>query len=294
MGQHAATTRVKFRSGSPLTLGEKVASGLVWRFGTFDCVSDNLACFKDGFSDSGSFLDVGSHRFYVAKPFSEEVTDILNPLSDGVSSCSESSDLGAMVEVMALGDEKDGDSPCPVRPPLELLLPQEQNAPLPEQDGSNIAVMDLLIPLDHVIDPVQVAEALERMCLVLLSKVAEDEVARRRMSTTLREFYDAHGDAPGELAHGQRHGHGLTAAGPSQVQRSPSASQGYEGRGQGGHAPSCNARGRRTQQDGRAGRPRQVPAPTPGLGSQARQPALHIHLWLDHMKTLPKGSASSK
>jgi hypothetical protein len=30
------------------------------------------------------------------------------------------------------------------------------------------------------------------------------------------------------------------------------------------------------------------------LESQARPPALHIHLWLDHMETLPKGSASSK
>jgi hypothetical protein len=30
------------------------------------------------------------------------------------------------------------------------------------------------------------------------------------------------------------------------------------------------------------------------LGSQDRQPALHIHLWLDHLKMLPKGSASSK
>jgi hypothetical protein len=49
------------------------------------------------------------------------------------------------------------------------------------------------------------------------------------MCTTLREFYDAHGEEPDELAHGQRHGHGLTAAGPSQVQRSPSASQGYGG-----------------------------------------------------------------
>jgi hypothetical protein len=29
-------------------------------------------------------------------------------------------------------------------------------------------------------------------------------------------------------------------------------------------------------------------------GSQARQPALHVHLWLDHMKTIPKWSASSK
>jgi hypothetical protein len=50
---------VKFRPGSPSTLGEKVASVLVWRFRTFDYISDNLNCFKDGFGDSSSFLDVG-------------------------------------------------------------------------------------------------------------------------------------------------------------------------------------------------------------------------------------------
>jgi hypothetical protein len=176
MGQCVATTEVKFWPGPSSTLGEKVASGLVWRFGTFDCVSDNLACFKDGFGDSGSFLDVGSHRFYVAKPFSEEVTDVLDPLSNRGSSCGESSDFGAMVEVMALGDKEGSDSPCPARPPLECLLPQEQNAPLPEQNTSDIAIVDLRAPLDHVIDPVQVAEALERTRLVLLSKVAEDEI----------------------------------------------------------------------------------------------------------------------
>jgi hypothetical protein len=102
MGQRAAVTGVKFRPGSPSTLGDKVASGLVWRFGTFDCISDNLACFNDGFGDSGSFLDVGGHRFYVAKPFPEEVTDVLDPLCDEGSSCSESTNLGAMVEVLAL------------------------------------------------------------------------------------------------------------------------------------------------------------------------------------------------
>jgi hypothetical protein len=80
-----------------------------------------------------------------------------------------------MVKVMALGDEEGGDSPRPARPPLERLLPQEQNAPLPEQDASDIAVVDLRAPFDHVIDPVQVAEALERMRLVLLSKVTEDD-----------------------------------------------------------------------------------------------------------------------
>jgi hypothetical protein len=154
MGQRAATTGVKFRPGSPSTRGEKVAFGLVWRFGTFDCVSDNLACFKNGFGDGSSFLDVGGLRFYIAKPFPEEVIDVLNPLGDAGSSCSESSDLGAMVEVMALGDKEGGDSPCPARPSLERLLQQEQNASLPEEVASDIAVVDLDAPPDHVIDPI--------------------------------------------------------------------------------------------------------------------------------------------
>jgi hypothetical protein len=114
---------VKFRPGSLSTLGEKVAFGLVWRFGTFECISDNLACFKDSFGDSGSFLNVGGHRFYIAKPFPEEVTNMLDPLCDIGSSYSESSDLGAMVKVMALGDEEGHGSPRPACSPLERLLP---------------------------------------------------------------------------------------------------------------------------------------------------------------------------
>jgi hypothetical protein len=113
---------VKFRPGPS---GEKVASGLVWRFGTFDCVSDNLAHFENGFGNSGSFLDVGSHRFYVAKPFPEEVTDVFDSLCEGSSSCGESSSLGAMVEVMALGEDEGGDLPRPERPSLERPPPQE-------------------------------------------------------------------------------------------------------------------------------------------------------------------------
>jgi hypothetical protein len=68
VGQRAATTGVKFRPGSPSISGERVVSGLVWRFVTLDCVSNNLACFGDGFGGSGSFLDIGSHCFYVANP----------------------------------------------------------------------------------------------------------------------------------------------------------------------------------------------------------------------------------
>jgi hypothetical protein len=169
VGQSAAASGVKFRSGPSWALGEKVASGLVWRFGTFDCVSDNLACFKNGFGNSGAFLDVGIQRFYVAKPFPEEVTDVFDPLSDGGSSCSESSNLGAMVEVMALGEEEGGDSLRPERPLPERPLPREQDALLPEQDAPDVSVVDLRAPLNRVIDLARVTEALERTCLVLLS-----------------------------------------------------------------------------------------------------------------------------
>jgi hypothetical protein len=62
-------------------------------------------------------------------------------------------------------------------------------------------VVDLHAPLDRVIDPARVAEALERTRLALLGKVAEHEANRCRTSTTLGEFYDAHGDAPTEPAH---------------------------------------------------------------------------------------------
>jgi hypothetical protein len=120
VGQSAVASGVKFRPGPS---SEKVASGLVWRFGTFDCVSDNLAHFENGFGNSGSFLDVGSHRFYVAKPFPQEVTDLLDPLCDGGSSCGKSSNLGAMVEVMALGEDEGGDLPRPEHPSPERLPP---------------------------------------------------------------------------------------------------------------------------------------------------------------------------
>jgi hypothetical protein len=279
----------KFRPGPT---SEKVASGLVWRFGTFDCVNDNLAHFKNGFGNSGSFLDVGSHRFYVAKPFPEEVTDIFDSLCDGGSSCGESSSLGAMVEVMALGEDEGSDLPRPERPSLERPPPQEQDAPLPDRDTPDVSVVDLPTPLDRVIDPAWVTEALERMRLILLGKMAEGEANRCRTSTTLSEFYDVHGDAPTELTRDLRCSFATVV--PGQIQRSPSASRGRGGCGQGGRAPSSNAQGRRAQQGGGASRPRLIAESAPGSESQARPSVLHVHLWLDHVKTSSRGSASSK
>jgi hypothetical protein len=262
MGQSAVASGVKFQPGPS---GEKVGSDLVRRSGTFDCVDDNLAHFKNGFSNIRSFLDVGSHHFYIAKPFPEEVTDVLHSLCVEGSSCGESSNLGAMVEVMALGEDEGGDLPCPERPSLECPPPQEPDARLPERDAPNVSVVDLRAPLDRVIDPAWVAEALERTRLVLLGKMAESEANRYRASTTLSEFYDMHGDAPTELARDLRHSFATVV--PGQIQRSPSAGRGRGGRGQGGHAPSSNAQGCRAQQGSGTSRPCSIQESAPGSES---------------------------
>jgi hypothetical protein len=196
VGQRAAATGVKFRLGPSSALGEKVAFGLVWRFGTFDCVSDNLAYFKDGLGDSGSFLDVDSHRFYVAKPFPEEVTDVLDPLCDTGSDCSKSSDLCTMVEVLALEDDGGGDIPRTARPPLERPPQQEQDlAPL-ERDVLDAAIMDLRAPLDLTADPVKLSEDLERTRRNLLKEAIGIEDTRRRVLSTLHEYNTAQGFTP--------------------------------------------------------------------------------------------------
>jgi hypothetical protein len=169
---------VKFRPEPSSALGEKVASGLVWRFGTFDCVSDNLAYFKNGLDDSGSFLDVGSHHFYVAKPFPEEVTDVLDPLCDTDSDDSKSSDFCTMVEVLALEEDGGGDPPRSARPLLECPPPPEQDLPPPEQDVLDAAITDLRAPLDLTANPVKISKDLERTRRNLLKEAIDVEDTR--------------------------------------------------------------------------------------------------------------------
>jgi hypothetical protein len=196
VGQHAATTGVKFRLGSPSTHSEKVASGLVWRFGTFDYISDNLACFKDGFSDSGSFLDVGGHRFYVAKPFPEEGTDVSDPLCDTGLSCNESINLCAMVEMLALEEDGGGGPPHTACPPLEHLPLPEQDPPPLERDILESAIMDLRAPLNLSADPAKLIKDLEQTRRALLNNAVGIEDTCRRVFSMLREYNTAQGYTP--------------------------------------------------------------------------------------------------
>jgi hypothetical protein len=185
VGQSAAASGVKFRLGPS---GEKVASGLIWRFGTFDCVSDNLAHFENSFGNSGSFLDIGSHRFYVAKPFPEEVTNVFDPLCDADSDDGKSSDFCNMVEVRALEEDGGGGLPRSARPPLERPPPLEQDLPPPERDVLDAAITDLRAPLDISADPVKASEDLERTRLNFLKEAVDVDDTRRRVLSTINKY----------------------------------------------------------------------------------------------------------
>jgi hypothetical protein len=193
VGLSAAVSGVKFRPGPS---SEKVASGLVWRFGTFDCVSDNLAYFENDFGNSGSFLDVGSQLFYITKPFLEEVTDVLDPLYDADSNDSESSDFCNMVEVRALEEDGGGGLPRSAHPSLERPPPPEQDLPPPERDVLDVAIMDLHAPLDIFVDPVKASEDLEWTRLNLLKEVVDIDDTRRCVLSMINEYNVTHGFTP--------------------------------------------------------------------------------------------------
>jgi hypothetical protein len=155
-----------------------------------------LAYFKDGLGDGGSFLDVGSHRFYIAKPFSGEVTDVLDPLCDTDSDGSKSSDFCTMVEVLALEDDGGGDPPRSAHSPLERPPPQEQDLPPPERDVLDIAITDLRAPLDLTADPVKISEDLERTRRNLLEEAIGVEDTHWRILSMLHEYNTTHGFTP--------------------------------------------------------------------------------------------------
>jgi hypothetical protein len=195
VGQSAAVSGVKFWPGSPSIPDETVASGLVWRFGTLDCISDNLDCFEDGFG-SGSFLDISSHCFYIAKPFSEEVTNVLDPLCDTDPEDDKSSNFCNMVEVLALEEDGGGGPPCSTRPPLERSPPPEHGLSPPERDMLDAAITDLRAPLDITTDPVKISEDLEQTCRNLLKEAVDIDDTRRRVLSTINKYNITHGFTP--------------------------------------------------------------------------------------------------
>jgi hypothetical protein len=66
VGLAAALAGVFIRTGSVISFGERVVSGLVQRLGLLSFVSDNAGCFGNKpFPRNGCFITFGAHEVYV-------------------------------------------------------------------------------------------------------------------------------------------------------------------------------------------------------------------------------------
>jgi len=184
VGPGAAAAGIKFRAGLNTSAGGRVASGLVLRFGAFDCVSDNVASFADGaFPEGGSIISFGDHRVYAAVIPEEYPSKVLTfPDSLSIeSSCSSGSGSHACVEVMmaSTGDRSR-------RPPLERATTEAGTShPAPTPSALEAAVQDLLTPVTLSADPATVAAELETARQRILDDAIKVNTAQRQLEATL-------------------------------------------------------------------------------------------------------------
>ena len=121
VGPSASSAGVFIRTGLTITTGERVASGLIWRFGSLDSVSDNAGCFADRpFPAGGSIISFGGHDVYVttvAPPrYPRQVLRCASPPPRAGSSAPASP---VVVQVMMAGDELPNKNPRTRGPNLE-------------------------------------------------------------------------------------------------------------------------------------------------------------------------------
>ncbi|KAK1616080.1 hypothetical protein QYE76_021597 [Lolium multiflorum] len=120
VGPSASSAGVFIRTGLTITTGERVASGLIWRFGSLNCISDN-GCFADRpFPAGGSVISFGGFDVYVATVapprYPRQVLRCASPPPRAGSSAPASP---AVVQVMMAGDELPTKNPRMRGPNLE-------------------------------------------------------------------------------------------------------------------------------------------------------------------------------
>ncbi|KAK1664687.1 hypothetical protein QYE76_052846 [Lolium multiflorum] len=181
VGPSASAAGVFIRTGLTTTTGERVASGLVWRFGSLDCVSDNAGCFADRpFPAGGNIISFGGFDVYVAT-----VAPPRYPRE---------------IEVMATGDDA-GDKSTRVRGP-ELERNKDTGAsgsgpkaPAPPSRLDGVRAK-LSSPLTAGADPSSIEKDLETHRQLLLMQAEELAAAKRQWEISQREFNRAHGLTP--------------------------------------------------------------------------------------------------
>ncbi|KAK1602292.1 hypothetical protein QYE76_008141 [Lolium multiflorum] len=203
VGPSASSAGVFIRTGLTITTGERVASGLIWRFGSLDCVSDNAGCFADRpFPAGGSVISFGGHDVYVATVapprYPRQVLRCASPPPRAGSSAPASP---AVVQVMMAGEELPTKNPRTRGPNLERNIDPNASgsgpkAPPPPSRLDEVRTK-LSSPLTAGGDAATVEADLEAHRQLLLQQADELAAAKRQLAITQREYEHAHGFTPG-------------------------------------------------------------------------------------------------
>ncbi|KAK1647021.1 hypothetical protein QYE76_064826 [Lolium multiflorum] len=223
VGPSASAAGVSIRTGLTTT-GERVASGLVWRFGSLDCVSDNAGCFADRpFPAGGNIISFGGFDVYVATVapprYPREIVRCASP-PPGAGASLTTTGPCIMQEVMATGDDAGGKSTRIRGPVLEReaaagASASGAKAPPPPSRLEEVRAK-LSTPLTPGADPTTIEKDLEEHRQLLLKQTEELAAAKRQWEITQREFNRAHGltpagDNPSRAGQIRRRGGGLGA-----------------------------------------------------------------------------------
>ncbi|KAK1629250.1 hypothetical protein QYE76_003565 [Lolium multiflorum] len=224
VGPSASAAGVSIRTGLTTTTGERVASGLVWRFGSLDCVSDNAGCFADRpFPAGGNIISFGGFDVYVATVapprYPREIVRCASP-PPGAGASLTTTGPCIMQEVMATGDDAGGKSTRVRGPKLERnkdagASASGAKAPPPPSRLEEVRAK-LSTPLTPGADPTTIEKDLEEHRQLLLKQTEELAAAKRRWEISQREFNRAHGltpagDNPSRAGQIRRRGGGLGA-----------------------------------------------------------------------------------
>jgi hypothetical protein len=188
-----AATGVSFWTGSFIASSERVALGLVQRFGSLDYITDNAACFTDAaFPEGGSIIHFGDHCVYVAVVSEEYPSEVLifsDPPPVGGDSYDNSIDPCTYAEVMMAGSD---DHSC--RPPLERTMYRARtSSQVSVASILEMAVQNLHAPVDLSTNPATATAELEATRRHILEEALEVAAAQRHLKTMMREYNSAHG-----------------------------------------------------------------------------------------------------
>ena len=197
VGLAAATTGVSFRAGLQNFTGGAVASGLIQRIGSMDCVVDNANRFAGiTYLPAGRIVNFGEHRVYVAvfdEQYPEEIFDYTEPLPGGTGNLSSDvSDLYHRVEVMMAGTRSR-------RPALERATIGASQATADTLLKDACKTLRTLIATD--MDPTTVAATLEYERQRVLAEAEKLAAAKQDMEMQTRELRAVyHNVAPSQMS----------------------------------------------------------------------------------------------